>query len=142
MPFVDQILRYKSLSVVGLGKNTGKTECLRYIIRRLYELNKVPAVTSIGIDGEGVDRVTATPKPEILLEKGMYFTTVGSFYLQKRFTAEICHVEEIPTIFGKMLTARALERGTMVIAGPSDTFSLQRWIADTPQRFQIGRAHV
>ena len=71
MPFVDQILRYKSLSVVGLGKNTGKTECLRYIIRRLYELNKVPAVTSIGIDGEGVDRVTATPKPEILLEKGM-----------------------------------------------------------------------
>ncbi len=137
MPFVDQILRYKSLSVVGLGKNTGKTECLRYIIRRLYELNKVPAVTSIGIDGEGVDRVTATPKPEILLEKGMYFTTVGSFYLQKRFTAEICHVEEIPTIFGKMLTARALERGTMVIAGPSDTFSLQRWIADTPQRFPV-----
>jgi len=47
MPFVDQIVRYGSLSVVGLGKNTGKTECLRYVLRRLSEMQKVVAVTSI-----------------------------------------------------------------------------------------------
>ena len=69
MPFTDQIIRYGSLSVVGLGKNTGKTECLRYVMDRLYQRQKVVAVTSIGIDGEGVDRVTATPKPEIFLER-------------------------------------------------------------------------
>ena len=84
MPFVDQIILYGSLSVVGLGKNTGKTECLRYVLGRLSEMKKVVAVTSIGIDGERVDQVTSTPKPEIYLEKGTYFTTAASFYLKKR----------------------------------------------------------
>ena len=137
MPFVHQIIPYSSLSVVGLGKNTGKTECLRYIIKRLSEKQKTIAVTSIGIDGESIDRVTATPKPEIHLEKGMYFTTVGAYYLQKRFTAEICHVEENATVLGKMLTARALEQGQLVIAGPTDTLSLQRWVTNTLQRFPV-----
>lgn len=137
MPFVHQIIPYSSLSVVGLGKNTGKTECLRYIIKRLSEKQKTIAVTSIGIDGESIDRVTATPKPEIHLEKGMYFTTVGAYYLQKRFTAEICHVEENATVLGKMLTARALGQGKLVIAGPTDTLSLQRWVMNTPQRFPV-----
>ncbi|NLA15411.1 MAG: hypothetical protein GX877_02600 [Bacteroidales bacterium] len=137
MPFIDQIIRYSSLSVVGLGKNTGKTECLRYITRRLFTLNKVMAITSVGIDGEAIDRVTATSKPEVLIEKGMYFTTVGSFYLQKRFTAEICHVEKSQTVLGKMITARALERGTLVLAGPSDTLSLQRWIHNTSAKYPV-----
>jgi hypothetical protein len=137
MPFVDQIILYGSLSVVGLGKNTGKTECLRYVLGRLSEMKKVVAVTSIGIDGERVDQVTSTPKPEIYLEKGTYFTTAASFYLKKRFRAEICQVDEGGTVFGKMITARALERGKMILAGPSDTDVLQQWVLQTPQRFPV-----
>ncbi|HPW78650.1 MAG TPA: hypothetical protein PK676_05200 [Bacteroidales bacterium] len=137
MPFVDQIIRYGSLSVVGLGKNTGKTECLNYVMRRLSEMRKVVAVTSIGIDGEGVDQVTFTPKPSIYLEKGMYFTTLSSFYTRKQFQAEICHVENAGTVLGKMVTARVLERGKMVLAGPSDTVSLQRWVSRIPERFPV-----
>lgn len=137
MPFIDRIIRYNSLSVVGLGKNTGKTECLRYVIKRLSGMNKTLAVTSIGIDGESIDRVTATPKPEINLEKGMYFTTVACYYLQKRFTAEICSVEKNATVLGKMLTARALEKGNIILAGPSDTVSLQNWVTTIPQRFPV-----
>ena len=137
MPFVDQIVRYGSLSVVGLGKNTGKTECLRYVLRRLSEMQKVVAVTSIGVDGERIDQVTNTAKPEICLEKGMYFTTAASYYLNKRFTAEICQVEEFQTVLGKMVTARALERGKMILAGPSDTGSLQEWVRKMPERFPV-----
>ncbi len=137
MPFTDQIIRYGSLSVVGLGKNTGKTECLRYVMDRLYQRQKVIAVTSIGIDGEGVDRVTATPKPEIFLEKGMFFTTVASYYSKKRFRAEICDVLPNETVLGKMITARALERGKMILAGPADTLLLQNWVHRMPQEYPI-----
>ena len=35
MPFVSDIVKYDSLSIVGLEKNTGKTEALNYILRRL-----------------------------------------------------------------------------------------------------------
>ncbi len=137
MPFTDQIIRYGSLSVVGLGKNTGKTECLRYVMERLNQMQKVTAVTSVGIDGEGVDRVTATPKPEIFLEKGMYFTTVASYYTSKRFRAEICEVLPYTTVLGKMVTARALEKGKMILAGPSDTSLLQNWVREMPQKYPV-----
>ncbi|MFA5301531.1 MAG: hypothetical protein WC395_02460 [Bacteroidales bacterium] len=137
MPFTDQIIRYGSLSVVGLGKNTGKTECLRYVLDKLHQRQKVVAVTSIGIDGEGVDRVTATPKPFIFLEKGMYFTTVASYYKTKRFRAEICEVLPYETVLGKLVTARALEKGKMILAGPSDTILLQNWVREMPQNFPV-----
>ena len=35
MPFIKEILKYDSLSIVGLEKNVGKTECLNYILSRL-----------------------------------------------------------------------------------------------------------
>ena len=38
MPFTGDILQYKSMSIVGLEKNTGKTECLNYILKRLEHL--------------------------------------------------------------------------------------------------------
>ena len=56
MPFVGEILKYRSVSIVGLSKNAGKTECLNYIIRRLPLDYFNVAVTSIGIDGETTDR--------------------------------------------------------------------------------------
>ena len=59
MPFIKEILNYESLSIVGLEKNVGKTECLNYILYRL-PLEKIKvAVTSIGIDGENKDQVTS-----------------------------------------------------------------------------------
>ena len=71
LPFIDEILRYDSLSIVGLEKNTGKTECLKYVLDRMPVQSKRIAVTSIGIDGETVDQVTRTQKPEIVLREGM-----------------------------------------------------------------------
>ena len=50
MPFVSDIVKYDSLSIVGLEKNTGKTEALNYILRRLPSTGAKLAVTSIGID--------------------------------------------------------------------------------------------
>ena len=64
MPFIKDILRYKSISFVGMDKNAGKTETLNYVLSRLHSFNnKSVAVTSIGIDGETIDQVTKTSNP-------------------------------------------------------------------------------
>lgn len=35
MSSVKEILNYNSLSIMGLEKNTGKTECLKYVLEHL-----------------------------------------------------------------------------------------------------------
>ena len=46
MGFVDDISDYRSLAIVGLEKNTGKTECLNYILRRIKDSADRFALTS------------------------------------------------------------------------------------------------
>ena len=127
LPFIDEILRYDSLSIVGLEKNTGKTECLKYVLERLPIQDKRIAVTSIGIDGETVDQVTRTQKPEIALREGMYFGTSEMHYRQRRLVSELIDVSDENTSLGRVVTARALTGGKILLSGPSSASGLRRW---------------
>lgn len=133
MPFVDDIRRCQSVAIVGMEKNTGKTETLNYIIARLKEYEHHLALTSIGIDGERRDQVTQTDKPEITLHEGVHFLTSEQHYLQKRLLASIVDVSEEETALGKLVTARALEQGKVLLSGPSTTEGLRRFLARMPQ---------
>ncbi len=130
LPFINDILRYDSLSIVGLEKNTGKTECLKYVLDRLPVQTKRIAVTSIGIDGETVDQVTRTQKPEIVLREGMYFGTSETHYRQRRLVSELIDVSDENTTLGRVVTARALTGGKILLSGPSSASSLRRWMGD------------
>ena len=130
LPFIDEIMRYDSLSIVGLEKNTGKTESLKYILDRLPVQNKRIAVTSIGIDGETVDQVTRTQKPEIVLREGMYFGTSEMHYRQRRLVSELIDVSDENTSLGRVVTARALTTGKILLSGPSSASSLKRWMGE------------
>ncbi len=129
MPFVDEILKYKSLSIVGLEKNTGKTECLNYILRRLEGSDRQLALTSIGVDGEQTDIVTGTRKPETELYKSLIFITSEKHYRQKRLESEILDISSRRTALGRLVFARALARGKVILSGPSDTFWLKEILA-------------
>ena len=128
MPFIDDILKYSSLSIVGLEKNTGKTECLKYVLERLPLQRKRVAVTSIGIDGETVDQVTRTQKPEIVLREGMYFGISEMHYRQRRLVSELIDVSDESTSLGRVVTAKALTGGKILLSGPSSGSSLKRWM--------------
>lgn len=130
MPFIDDILRYQSLSIVGLEKNTGKTECLKYVLERLPLEHKRIAVTSIGIDGETTDQVTRTQKPEITLRPGMYFGTSEMHYRQRRLVSELIDVSDISTSLGRVVTARALTAGKILLSGPSSGPALRHWMGN------------
>lgn len=129
MPFIDEILKYDSLSIVGLEKNTGKTECLKYVLTRLAESRKHIAVTSIGIDGETVDQVTRTQKPEIVLDEGVFFATSEAHYRLRRLVSELVDVSDESTSLGRVVTAKVLHRGKILLSGPSSTSGLRRWMA-------------
>lgn len=128
MPFVRELLNYDSVSIVGLEKNTGKTECLNYLIKRLSHENLTVAVTSVGIDGERTDQVTLSSKPEILLKEGMLFGTSEKHYKSRRVVSELLEIGDEKTSLGRVVTAKALSNGGIMLSGPSSTVSLKRWM--------------
>ncbi|MGL5316095.1 MAG: hypothetical protein ACRC92_22755 [Peptostreptococcaceae bacterium] len=126
MPFIKDIKKYRSIATIGLEKNVGKTETMNYILKRFHEEGILAGVTSIGIDGERVDIVTDTSKPEITIYEGMVFVTSEKHYSKKRFRAEILNVSEKSTALGRVVTARALGEGKVLLSGPSSNY----WIKE------------
>ena len=134
--FIEEIIKYNSVSIVGLAKNAGKTECLNYILSRVRESGKCFALTSIGIDGESCDQVTQTPKPEITLYAGMYFMTTEKHYHQRKIVSEIVDIGTQRTALGRLVTARAITHGKVLLSGPPDTHSLKAAIQEV-RRFGV-----
>ena len=128
MPFVESILEHKSISIIGMEKNCGKTVVLNYILSRMADYKKCIAVTSIGIDGEKVDAVTRTSKPEITLHEGMLFATSEIHYTSRFLSSEIIEIGDDNTSLGKVILSRVLSQGNVMLSGPSDTASLKRVI--------------
>lgn len=136
MPFIDDILKYRSVAVIGLEKNCGKTECLNYIIRRLSPTERGVCVTSIGLDGENVDQVTKTQKPEIVLKKGMFFSTSEQHYRQRRLVSAVVDISNESSALGRIITAKVETEGKVILSGPSSTASLKRWM-DGTEKFGV-----
>lgn len=136
MPFIAELIKYKSCSIVGLEKNTGKTECFNYVMQRL-PLDKIRvAVSSIGIDGETTDQVTKTAKPEIFLREGVYFGTSEKHYLTKMLTSELLEISDENTSLGNIVIGKALTPGKLLLSGPSSTNGLRRWMNEM-QKYDI-----
>ena len=128
MPFISEILRHKSLSIVGLEKNTGKTVCLNYILHRMNQLGIHVGVTSIGVDGEQVDSVFATAKPEITLYRGTHFITSEKHYLIRQAVSRLVAVDDQRTSLGPLVTAEVLIQGKVLLSGAATTAVLKRQI--------------
>ena len=136
MPFIEELIKYKSCSIVGLEKNTGKTECFNYVLQRLPLETKRVAVSSIGIDGETTDQVTKTAKPEIFLREGMYFGTSEKHYLMKRLSSELLEISNENTSLGNIVIGKALTPGKILLSGPSSSSGLRRWM-DEMKKYDI-----
>jgi hypothetical protein len=130
MPFLKDIEKYKSLSIVGLEKNTGKTECLNYVLSRLRDSRKQIALTSIGIDGESRDQVKQTHKPEIELSEGMMFVTSEIHYAKRKLFSEVIDVSNQITSLGRLVTAKTVHSGKVMLSGPASNAEIISLIAD------------
>lgn len=133
MPFIEEIEQYQSLSIVGLEKNTGKTECLNYVLGRLSQRDIRVALTSIGIDGETRDQVTKTHKPEIDVYEEMVFVTSEMHYKDRKLVSEILDLSKQSTALGRLVTARAKSTDKTLISGPAETAGLKQLIQQMKQ---------
>ena len=126
MDLIDNILRCRTLSITGMAKNTGKTVALNYLLEQLRLRGKRVAVTSIGIDGEKTDQVTQTEKPEIELYEGTIFVTSEYHYRQRLLLSEILDLSDDSTSLGRLVTARVLQAGKVILSGPATTVGVRR----------------
>ncbi len=120
------ISKYKTIAIIGLEKNTGKTETLNFILNSLKD--KVFGVTSIGTDGESKDIVFETPKPSVEITEGWVYTTTEKYYRQKKLLSEILYISKETTPMGRLLVLRALEKGKVIISGPVNVEWMKRTI--------------
>jgi hypothetical protein len=121
-----------------MEKNAGKTQTLNYVLGRLRTFSNIKlALTSIGVDGETVDIVTSTSKPEIEIYPDTTFITSQALYAQKEIVSAIEEISKETTALGKLITAKAITRGKVLLGGPSNNKSLKEFIEKLTQTHDI-----
>lgn len=121
---------YRTLSIVGMGKNAGKTTVLNRLLTLAGEGSLVLALTSIGRDGEAEDIVTGTKKPSIWVRAGTLIATAADMLRKGDVTPEILCVTDLRTPLGEVVVIRALSDGYVQLAGPSIIGQMERLVAE------------
>jgi hypothetical protein len=110
----------RRVALVGLAKNTGKTETLAALLRELDRAQVCVGVTSIGRDGEARDVLDGRiAKPRVQLAAGSFVATTGPMLRASGLAHERLIETGMRTPVGEVLVARLEQQGTLEIAGPS-----------------------
>ena len=110
--------KYKTVSIVGMSKNSGKTVTLNHLIGEAMDEGVIVGITSIGRDGENLDIVTETEKPRIYVGEGNYIATAREMLKFGDANIEIIKVTEYRTPLGEIVIGRVRNGGYVQIAGP------------------------
>lgn len=113
--------KYRTISIVGMSKNSGKTTALNYFIEEAMDEGLAIGVTSTGRDGEITDLVTQTEKPRVYLYSGTLVSLPTKLYELAEAGLEILEMTDYRTPLGPLLLCRVVESGNVQIAGPVST---------------------
>lgn len=111
-------MKYKTLSIVGMAKNAGKTTALNYLIEEAMDEGMVLGITSTGRDGETMDLVTGTDKPRVFLDTDTIVSVPTQLYELAEAGLEILKMTDYSTSIGKLMLCRVADSGYVQIAGP------------------------
>lgn len=115
---IDGVIKSGIVSIVGLSKNSGKTSVLNYILYKLSENGLTAGVMTTGRDGERIDIVFETDKPEVNLPPGSVFSTFNAeASLQSPFV-EVLESTDLQTSFGNVVVLKNREPISTQIIGP------------------------
>lgn len=112
----------RSLAVIGLVKNAGKTTVVNAL---LAAGGRTFGLTSLGLDGEKVDHLTGLAKPRIAPPLGTLVATTRGSLERSRYELEV--LEELPfqTPLGRVLIGRARDGGQVEVSGPTTLAELR-----------------
>lgn len=110
----------RRLALVGLAKNTGKTEALTSLLRELRAEGRCVGVTSVGRDGEERDVIDSRiSKPRVDLPAGSIVATTDGLLRASAVPHELLEQTGVRTPLGRVLVARLTGDGAIEVAGPS-----------------------
>jgi len=110
----------RRLALVGLAKNTGKTEALAALLRELAAQGRRVGVTSVGRDGEERDVIDSRiEKPRVLLPAGSLVATTDGLLRASGLPHELLEDTGVRTPLGRVVLARLEAAGAIEVAGPS-----------------------
>jgi len=114
---IRSIDAFRTIGIVGLAKNTGKTTTFNRLIEDYR--HETLGLTSIGLDGEAIDQVNYLPKPKITVYPGMVVATTQACLEQTSVTYEVLSKTPFSTPLGHVFVVRVTSEGTIMLAGPS-----------------------
>lgn len=114
----DLASKYKTLSIVGMAKNAGKTTALNYLIEEAMDEGVALGITSTGRDGETSDLVTGTEKPRVYLDQDTLVSVPAQLYNLADAGLEIVRKTPYTTAIGELMICRVKDAGYVQIAGP------------------------
>jgi hypothetical protein len=110
----------RRLALVGLAKNTGKTEALAALLRELNACARTVGVTSVGRDGEEHDVIDfRIEKPRVLLWGGSLVATTDGLLRASGLPYDLLEQTDVRTPLGRVMIARLRGAGAIEVAGPS-----------------------
>jgi hypothetical protein len=125
-PLHELVAGTRMLALVGLAKNTGKTETLAALLREHAKAGRPIGVTSIGRDGEEHDVIDARiEKPRVRLQAGDLVATTGALLRSSGVAHERLSRTGVRTPLGEVVLARMSKPGSVEVAGPSAAAELR-----------------
>ena len=116
---IELISGARRVALVGLAKNTGKTQTLGAILAEHAGEGVNVGVTSIGRDGEEHDVIDARiQKPRIHLREGTLLATTAGLLRASELSHERLRQTGVRTPLGEVVVARLAEAGIVEVAGP------------------------
>lgn len=125
---------YKTISIVGMAKNAGKTTALNFLIEEAQDEDMTLGITSTGRDGESTDLVTETEKPKVYLYEDTLVSVPKKLYDLAEAGLEILSVSNYRTALGELLLCKVKSSGYVQIAGPVATADTRRLTAEMFER--------
>jgi hypothetical protein len=116
---IELISGARRVALVGLAKNTGKTQTLGAMLAEHADEGVNVGVTSIGRDGEEHDVIDARiQKPRIHLREGTLLATTAGLLRASGLEHERLRRTGVRTPLGEVVIARLAEAGIVEVAGP------------------------
>jgi hypothetical protein len=116
----------RSLAVIGLVKNAGKTTVVNALMANCQHRF---GLTSLGLDGERTDHLTGLAKPRIAPPAGTLVATTQGSLDRSRYAMDL--LEELPyhTPLGRVVIGRAGKEGQVEVSGPTTLAELRGTVA-------------
>jgi hypothetical protein len=112
----------RSLAVVGLVKNAGKTTVVNALMANCPQRF---GLTSLGLDGERTDHLTGLAKPSITPPAGTLVATTQGSLDRSRYAMETLEVLPFHTPLGRVVIGRAAGDGAVEVSGPTTLAELR-----------------